>query len=73
MKRNLCIVLALIALVCGAGQLFKVAAHEGTHAHNAFTPDTIPWGPAPPFIRPGAQLAAGVGSIGGRHYAISGL
>jgi len=57
MKRNLCIVLALIALVCGAGQLFKVAAHEGTHAHNAFTPDTIPWGPAPPFIRPGAQLA----------------
>ena len=57
MKRNLCIVLALIALVCGAGQLFKVAAHAGTHAHNAFTPDTIPWGPAPPFIRPGAQLA----------------
>ena len=57
MKRNFCIVLALIALIGGAGQLFKVAAHENTHAHNVFTPDTIPWGPAPPFIRPGAQLA----------------
>ena len=57
MKKNLYIVLALIALVCGAGTLFKVVAHEGNHAHNIFTPETIPWGPAPPFIRPGAQFA----------------
>ena len=57
MKRNLYLGLVLIGLLGGAGQLFTVAAHPGSHARNAFTPDTIPWGPAPPFINPGAQLA----------------
>ena len=28
-----------------------------SHGNHVFTPDTIPWGPAPPFVAPGAQLA----------------
>lgn len=28
-----------------------------TNAQNAFTPDQVKWGPAPPFIPAGAQLA----------------
>jgi hypothetical protein len=57
MKRSLCIAFALIGLLCAAGQLYTVAAHNGSHPRNAYTPETIPWGPAPPFINPGAQLA----------------
>jgi mannose-6-phosphate isomerase-like protein (cupin superfamily) len=30
---------------------------QPTHAQNAFTPDQVKWGPAPPFVPPGAQLA----------------
>lgn len=32
------------------------AAHPESHAKNAFTPDTIQWGGAPPFLPAGAQL-----------------
>lgn len=32
-------------------------AVQPAHAQNAFTPDQIKWGPAPPFIPAGAQLA----------------
>lgn len=42
-----------------AGWSFLVvvaAAHPESHAKNAFTPDTIQWGGAPPFLPPGAQL-----------------
>src|SRR5277367_944405 len=37
-----------------AGALLGV---QPAHAQNAFTPDQIKWGPAPPFVQPGAQLA----------------
>lgn len=57
MKKSLFLLLALVGLLYVAGQLFTVSAHNGSHAKNAFTPDTIPWGPAPPFVNPGAQLA----------------
>jgi quercetin dioxygenase-like cupin family protein len=30
---------------------------QPSHAQNAFTPDQVKWGPAPPFVPPGAQLA----------------
>ena len=56
MKRNIYIAIALVALVGWAGQHFMVAAASGTHG-NAFTPDTIQWGPPPPFVAPGAQFA----------------
>jgi len=57
MKRTLYLTLAIVAAMCCAQQLLTVAAHPGAHDKNAFTPETIPWGPAPPFVAPGAQLA----------------
>jgi quercetin dioxygenase-like cupin family protein len=57
MKRNLYLTPVLAGFLCLAGQFFTVAAHPGAHEKNAFIPDAIPWGPAPPFISPGAQLA----------------
>lgn len=48
MKNKLAFALLLCAIV--------LAAQSGT-PHNAFTPDQIKWGAAPPFVNPGAQLA----------------
>jgi hypothetical protein len=42
-----------VALLVSAVVLF---AQSGT-PQNAFTPDQIKWGPPPPFVAPGAQLA----------------
>jgi quercetin dioxygenase-like cupin family protein len=57
MKRYLFLALAVAGLFAGAGLLFAGATHDHSHEKNAFTPDTIPWGPAPPVVRPGAQFA----------------
>lgn len=58
MKRSFYLTLAIVALLAGTGQLLTRAARAAGHEQgNAFTPDTIPWGPAPPFLAPGAQLA----------------
>ncbi|MGA8341975.1 MAG: cupin domain-containing protein [Candidatus Sulfotelmatobacter sp.] len=57
MKRKLFIALVVVGTLCVAGHLVTIAAHPGAHDKNAFTPDTIPWGPPPPFVAPGAQLA----------------
>jgi len=48
MKKMLVVVLLTSAAV--------LLAQSGT-PQNAFTPDQIKWGPAPPFVSPGAQLA----------------
>jgi len=64
MKRNFVLTLAIVGLLCLAGQLVTIAAHPGPHDKNAFTPDTIAWGPPPPFIAPGAQLAVIEGNPG---------
>ncbi len=58
MKRNFCLLLLLVATVlwmtqAGVRRTSTVSAAE----KNAFTPDSIPWGAAPPFVPPGAQLA----------------
>jgi hypothetical protein len=59
MKRNLwfCVILTVL----GGMWWMKLASSFGAMAasaeKNAFTPDTIQYGPAPPFIAPGAQLA----------------
>jgi len=58
MKRVLCVLVVLSAGILwtiGSGNsgIGAVAAEE----KNAFTPATIPWGPAPPFVPAGAQLA----------------
>jgi quercetin dioxygenase-like cupin family protein len=57
MKRNLYLMLALAGPLCWAGQFLTTAAQPGSHEKNAFTPDAIAWGPAPPFVPAGAQLA----------------
>ena len=57
MKRNFFSALAVVALLCCAGQLARIAAHGDSHEKNIFTPDTIAWGPPPPFLAPGAQFA----------------
>jgi len=57
MKRKLFIALVVVGTLCVTGHLVTIAAHPGAHDKNAFTPDTIPWGPPPPFVAPGAQLA----------------
>ena len=56
MKHRLILTIALAAVVFAAGQHFMVGAASGTHG-NAFTPDTVQWGPPPPFVAPGAQFA----------------
>ncbi|MGA2103087.1 MAG: cupin domain-containing protein [Candidatus Sulfotelmatobacter sp.] len=64
MKRKLFIALVIVGTLCAAGHLVTIAAHPGDHDKNAFTPETIPWGPPPPFVASGAQLAVIEGNPG---------
>ncbi len=61
MKRNLglCVVLALFAGMWWAGRASNVGLMAASAAaeKNVFTPDTVQYGPPPPFVAPGAQLA----------------
>jgi catechol 2,3-dioxygenase-like lactoylglutathione lyase family enzyme len=57
MKKYLFLVITVAAVLAGAGQRFTTAAHDHSPGRNAFTPDTIPWGQAPPIVHPGAQFA----------------
>lgn len=59
MKKNLYLTLALLVgiLVIGRSAVLHVIAAPAAMAKNAFTPDAVPYGPAPPFVAPGAQLA----------------
>lgn len=58
MKQNLWL---LVMLVAAALWMMPGGVHSSSTVSaaekNAFTPDSIPWGPAPPFVQPGAQLA----------------
>jgi hypothetical protein len=68
MEKNLYVKLALAGLISGSGVL-ALSAYNGAESSehsgaamdaeqkNAFTPDTVPYGPVPAFIAPGAQLA----------------
>jgi mannose-6-phosphate isomerase-like protein (cupin superfamily) len=53
MKLPFLAVVVSLAAVLSAGMLFT----EPVQAQNAFTPNQVKWGPAPPFIPAGAQLA----------------
>ncbi|HEY6764253.1 MAG TPA: cupin domain-containing protein [Candidatus Sulfotelmatobacter sp.] len=46
-----------LSLLVVAFALGTLAIAQSAHAQNAFTPDQVKWGPAPPFIPAGAQLA----------------
>ena len=52
MKKSLVLILVLAAAT--------LMAQSGA-AHNAFTPDQVSWGPAPPFVPAGAQQRTGLG------------
>ena len=57
MKRFFLLILTLAGSFAWAARPLSTAAENHSHETNAFTPDTIPWGPAPPVVRPGAQFA----------------
>ena len=57
MKTKLFIALGIIGTLCVAGHVVAIAAHPAAHDKNVFTPEEISWGPPPPFVTPGAQLA----------------
>jgi len=54
MKPTACIAVAVAVL--GGFAVSRLAAHPG-HEKNTFTPDSIQWVGAPPFMEPGARLA----------------
>ena len=62
--------LAMVGSLCCSGWFLTLAAQVPSpeshiaHEKHVFTPDTIPWGPAPPFVAPGAQLAVLEGNPG---------
>jgi len=57
MKRYLLLALGVAGMFAGAVPALTNAPHDHSQEKNAFTPDTIPWGPAPPVVRAGAQFA----------------
>ncbi|HKV29033.1 MAG TPA: cupin domain-containing protein [Candidatus Acidoferrales bacterium] len=57
MKRRIYLSVMLAGLVCGVGALFTIGAQGTAPQKNIFTPDAIPYGPAPAFLQQGAQLA----------------
>jgi quercetin dioxygenase-like cupin family protein len=65
MKRNLYLGSSLLVLLCGVALVSTIRAQSASSAKNAFTPDTVPYGPAPAFVAPGAQLAVLEGNPGG--------
>ncbi len=62
MKRNLSLLLA--ALLGATGIVSTIGARTTAPEKNAFTPDTMPYGPAPAFVPAGAQLAVLEGNPG---------
>jgi uncharacterized RmlC-like cupin family protein len=60
MRRNICLGL-MLALLAGIGTWWvkqpRVMAASPAMEKNVFPADAIPFGPAPPFVLPGAQLA----------------
>ena len=68
MKRNLCLILALSLGTWWVSRSSITDAMAASAEKNAFTPDTIQYGPAPPFLATGAQLAV----LEGNPMAVSG-
>ncbi len=64
MKRIDYLTILLAVLLCLTGVLVTVAAQTASSEKHTFTPDSIPYGPPPAFIAPGAQLAVLEGNPG---------
>ncbi|MBV8672025.1 MAG: cupin domain-containing protein [Acidobacteriaceae bacterium] len=56
MKRNAYLTAMVVALACGITVVLTTGAQTDSTKH-AFTPDAIPYGPAPAFVPQGAQIA----------------
>jgi hypothetical protein len=65
MKRNRYASSFMVVLLCGAALAFTMRAQSTSSVKNIFTPDSIPYGPPPAFVAPGAQLAVLEGNPGG--------
>ena len=57
MKRSGYLAVILFGLLCGAGLSMTNGAQPASSEKHTFTPDAVPFGPAPPFVESGAQLA----------------
>jgi hypothetical protein len=64
MKRNVYLTTALAGLSTVAGLFLAANARTAAHEKNAYIPDAVPYGPAPAFVAPGAQLAVLEGNPG---------
>src|ERR1700730_12694236 len=64
MKRNLYLNLTVAGLLCGIGLAFTIGAQTASSEKHSFTPDAIPYGPAPASVPAGAQLAVLEGNPG---------
>jgi hypothetical protein len=64
MRRNVYVMLTLVGVLCGVGLALTISAKTTSSEKNTFTPDTIPYGSAPAFLNPGAQLAVLEGNPG---------
>src|SRR5579871_1280989 len=56
MQVNKNLIAMLFAVVCGV-MLVSIVWAQTESARHAFTPDSVPYGPAPAFVPAGAQLA----------------
>jgi hypothetical protein len=54
----------LLGVLFSASFIVTIGASLADSEKNAFTPDTIPFGPPPAFVAPGAQLAVLEGNPG---------
>src|ERR1700681_571566 len=64
MKRNVYLILTVAGLLCGGGLVFTICAQTASSEKHSFTPDAIPYGPAPASVPTGAQLAVLEGNPG---------
>jgi hypothetical protein len=54
----------MAVLLCAAGVFVTVAAQTSSTEKHVFTPESVPYGPPPAFIAPGAQFAVLEGNPG---------
>src|SRR6202045_1366811 len=64
MKRNVYLNLTVAGLLCGVGLVFTIGAQTAYSEKHSFTPDAIPYGPAPASVPTRAQLAVLEGNPG---------
>ena len=64
MTLNAYITGTIVAVLCATGLVFTSRAQSGSSGKHAFTPDAIPYAPAPAFVPAGAQLSVLEGNPG---------